>query len=107
MEGCIQSIDRTGVDFVAFEDPKLVLPQSTQWHVFASFGTLKGGRADWLVEKFTELGANSVTPLLTERSPSISENCVDRLQRVILAAAKQCCPVKAIFCGFSRSYSCY
>ncbi|KAK9286415.1 hypothetical protein L1049_014811 [Liquidambar formosana] len=90
IEGCIQSIDRTGVDFVAFEDPKLVLPQSTQWHVFASFGTLKGGRADWLVEKCTELGANSVTPLLTERSPSISENRVDRLQRVILAAAKQC-----------------
>ncbi|KAH9695079.1 16S rRNA (uracil(1498)-N(3))-methyltransferase [Citrus sinensis] len=36
--------------------------------------TLKGGRADWLVEKCTELGAQSVTPLLTERSPSISEN---------------------------------
>ncbi|KAL0356939.1 UNVERIFIED_CONTAM: hypothetical protein Scaly_1379600 [Sesamum calycinum] len=52
-------------------------------------GTLKGGRADWLVEKCTELGASSVTPLLTERSQSISENRVDRLQRVILAAAKQ------------------
>lgn len=37
-----------------------------------------------------ELGASSVTPLLTERSPSISENRVDRLQRVILAAVKQC-----------------
>lgn len=37
-----------------------------------------------------ELGACSVTPLLTDRSPSISENRVDRLQRVNLAAAKQC-----------------
>ncbi|CAN0880180.1 Ribosomal RNA small subunit methyltransferase E, partial [Linum grandiflorum] len=37
-----------------------------------------------------ELGAHSVTPLLTERSPSISENRVDRLQRVVLAATKQC-----------------
>ncbi|XP_052175289.1 uncharacterized protein LOC127790051 isoform X2 [Diospyros lotus] len=90
IEGCIQRIDRTGLDFVALEDPKMVLPQTTQWHVFAAFGTLKGGRADWLVEKCTELGASSVTPLLTERSPSISENRVDRLQRVILAAAKQC-----------------
>ncbi|KAH9655552.1 16S rRNA (uracil(1498)-N(3))-methyltransferase [Citrus sinensis] len=52
--------------------------------------TLKGGRADWLVEKCTELGAQSVTPLLTEHSPSISENRVDRLERVILAATKQC-----------------
>ncbi|KAL6347620.1 hypothetical protein AAG906_026148 [Vitis piasezkii] len=90
VEGSINGIDRTGLDFIALEDPKLVLPQSSLWHVFAAFGTLKGGRADWLVEKCTELGASSVTPLLTERSPSISENRVDRLQRVILAAAKQC-----------------
>ncbi|OVA10680.1 Ribosomal RNA small subunit methyltransferase E [Macleaya cordata] len=75
---------------MALEDPKTVLPKSTQWHVFAAIGTLKGGRADWLVEKCTELGASSLTPLLTERSPSISENRVDRLQRVILAAVKQC-----------------
>ncbi|KAK3011942.1 hypothetical protein RJ639_010520 [Escallonia herrerae] len=59
IEGCIQRIDRNGLDFVALEDPNV------------------------------ELGANSVTPLLTERSPSISENRVDRLQRVIQAAAKQ------------------
>ncbi|XP_057977130.1 uncharacterized protein LOC131164156 [Malania oleifera] len=90
VEGCIQRIDRTGLDVMALDDPKFVLPQSTQWHVYASFGTLKGGRADWLVEKCTELGANSVTPLLTERSPSIPENRVDRLQRVIVGAAKQC-----------------
>ncbi|KAF7143695.1 hypothetical protein RHSIM_Rhsim05G0092700 [Rhododendron simsii] len=90
IEGCIQSIDRTGLEVEVLEDPRIVLPQNTQWHVFAAFGTLKGGRADWLVEKCTELGASSVTPLLTERSPSISENRVDRLERVILAAAKQC-----------------
>nr|XP_043627947.1 ribosomal RNA small subunit methyltransferase E isoform X2 [Erigeron canadensis] len=90
VEGCIERIDRAGADVVALENPKLVPTTSTQWHVFAAFGTLKGGRSDWLVEKCTELGASSVTPLLTERSPSISENRVDRLQRVILAAAKQC-----------------
>ncbi|KAL5788030.1 hypothetical protein ACOSP7_004979 [Xanthoceras sorbifolium] len=90
IEGCIQRINRSGLDIVALEDPKLVLPHYTQWHVVAAFGTLKGGRADWLIEKCTELGAHSVTPLLTERSPSISENRVDRLQRVILAASKQC-----------------
>lgn len=90
VEGCIQGIDRTGVDFMALDDLKLSSPETTQWHVFAAFGTLKGGRADWLVEKCTELGASSVTPLLTEHSPSISENRVDRLQRVIFAAAKQC-----------------
>ncbi|XVF67417.1 hypothetical protein PTKIN_Ptkin10aG0119300 [Pterospermum kingtungense] len=90
VEGFIQNIDRAAIDFVALEDPKLVLPQTPQWHVFAAFGSLKGGRADWLVEKCTELGASSVTPLLTERSSNISDNRVERLQRVILAAAKQC-----------------
>ncbi|XP_058739179.1 uncharacterized protein LOC131611068 [Vicia villosa] len=90
VEGCIQNIDRTGLDFVALTDPKIVPPQNSQLHVFSGFSTLKGGRADWLVEKCTELGASSVTPLLTERSPSISENRVDRLERVILAASKQC-----------------
>ncbi|OWM79143.1 hypothetical protein CDL15_Pgr003314 [Punica granatum] len=90
VSGCIQCIDRAGVDFVALEDPKLVSPPSPQWHVVAALGTLKGGRADWLVEKCAELGASSVTALLTERSPSISENRVDRLERVILAASKQC-----------------
>ncbi|XP_027365845.1 uncharacterized protein LOC113872467 isoform X2 [Abrus precatorius] len=90
VEGCIQNIDRTGLDFVALNDLISIPPQNTQLHVFAGFGTLKGGRADWLLEKCTELGANSVTPLLTERSPAISESRVDRLERVILAASKQC-----------------
>ncbi|XP_050891132.1 uncharacterized protein LOC127096627 isoform X2 [Lathyrus oleraceus] len=53
VEGCIQNIDRTGLDFVALTDPKLVPPQNSQLHVFSGFGTLKGGRADWLVEKCT------------------------------------------------------
>ncbi|KAL7002918.1 16S rRNA (uracil(1498)-N(3))-methyltransferase [Sarracenia purpurea var. burkii] len=55
IEGSIQRIDRTGLDFVALEDPIIVLPQTTRWHVFVAF-----------------------------------ESRVDRLQRVVLAAAKQC-----------------
>lgn len=89
IEGYIEDIGRGSLEFVASEDPKIVVPQSMPWHVFAAFGTLKGGRADWLVEKCTELGASSLTPLLTERSSVISENRVERLQRVNFAAAKQ------------------
>ncbi|XP_057853030.2 uncharacterized protein LOC131063259 [Cryptomeria japonica] len=90
VEGQILKVDRSGVDIVAAEDPVMLTPSGPQWHVVAAFGTLKGGRADWLVEKSTELGASSITPLLTERSTSISENRVDRWQRVMLAALKQC-----------------
>lgn len=90
VEGSIQKIDRAGLDFVALADPRFIKPHDTQWHVYSALGSLKGGRADWLVEKCTELGASSVTPILTERSHSISENRFDRLQRVVLAATKQC-----------------
>ncbi|KAL8134586.1 hypothetical protein AgCh_009563 [Apium graveolens] len=90
VRGFIKSVDRGGLDFVALEDPKVVSPPSGEWHVFAAFGTLKGGRADWLVEKCTELGAKSLTPLLTERSNSFSENRFNRMQRVIVSATKQC-----------------
>ncbi|KAE8673125.1 hypothetical protein F3Y22_tig00111810pilonHSYRG00045 [Hibiscus syriacus] len=54
--------------------------------LMAATSSLKGGRADWLVEKCTELGVSSVTLLLTKRSSTISDNRVERLQRVILAA---------------------
>ncbi|EPS73199.1 hypothetical protein M569_01554, partial [Genlisea aurea] len=90
VEGRIDNIDHAGVDFEALENLKSVSPHSIQCHVFAAFGSLKGGRADWLVEKCTELGASSLTPLLTERSHKIGENRIERLQRVVLASAKQC-----------------
>ncbi|WOL16995.1 hypothetical protein Cni_G25783 [Canna indica] len=90
VKGCIQSINKTGVDIMVLQEPHVVAPQGVQWHVYAAFGTLKGGRADWLVEKCTELGASSVTPILTERSRVITENRVERLERVVLAAVKQC-----------------
>ncbi|KAJ1293769.1 hypothetical protein BS78_01G094300 [Paspalum vaginatum] len=89
-EGFIKKVDKGGSDVELLEDAGLIAPQGIQWHVFAAFGTLKGGRADWLIEKCTELGASSVTPLLTERCHTIAENRVDRLQRLVLAAVKQC-----------------
>lgn len=50
MEGSINRIDRTGLDFIALEDPKLVLPQSSRWHVFAAFGEFFWifSRMNWL-----------------------------------------------------------
>ena len=37
IEGCIQRIGRSRLDFVVLEDPKLLLHYYTQWHVYASF----------------------------------------------------------------------
>ncbi len=41
--------------------------QGPRWEVAAGCSMLKGGRADWLVEKCTELGAFSLVPLISER----------------------------------------
>lgn len=48
---------------IAWEGPK--------WEVVAALGSLKGGRAETLVEKICELGAWSLQPLLTARSPAM------------------------------------
>ncbi|XP_039832191.1 uncharacterized protein LOC120692861 [Panicum virgatum] len=53
VEGSITKVDKGGSDVELLEDARLIAPQGIQWHVFAAFGTLKGGRADWLIEKCT------------------------------------------------------
>jgi hypothetical protein len=45
-----------------------------QWQVAVACGSLKGGRADWLVEKSVELNAADFIPLLTHRSPVIGSS---------------------------------
>ncbi len=51
----------------------------------------KGDRADFLIEKLTELGATSFTPLQTSRSVvHPRESKLDRLQRHVIEASKQC-----------------
>eukprot|EP00899_Mesostigma_viride_P020685 jgi/Mesvir1/28618/Mv01029-RA.4 len=61
-----------------------------RWHVAVACASLKGGRSDWLVEKCAELGAVSLRPVLTSRSPLVSEHGrAERWARVAEAASKQ------------------
>ena len=48
----------------------------------------KGVREDFLLEKLTELGVTHFVPLITERSVVIPK--VERLQRTVAEASKQC-----------------
>lgn len=53
--------------------------------------TPKGDRAKWMIEKLTELGVDSWTPLQTGRSvadPGTGK--LERLQQTVIAACKQC-----------------
>lgn len=54
---------------------------------------LKGSRFDYVVEKATEVGVASITPLLGERvvaRPAVGSGRLERWQRLATAAAKQC-----------------
>jgi len=56
-----------------------------------AFSTPKGDRADWLVEKATELGASVLIPLTTQRTVVVpSPAKIDRWRRVAADAARQC-----------------
>lgn len=51
----------------------------------------KGDRGDFLIEKLTELGVTELVPLRTERAVVLPrENKLERLQRVVVEASKQC-----------------
>jgi 16S rRNA (uracil1498-N3)-methyltransferase len=51
----------------------------------------KGDRADWMVEKLTELGVSRFIPLVTERSVTVpaGKNKIQRWERIAIEAAKQ------------------
>jgi len=51
----------------------------------------KGGRADDMVNQFTQLGVDRITPLRTRRSSVDPRDAkLERLQRIAVEAAKQC-----------------
>ncbi|KAJ8903243.1 hypothetical protein NDN08_004352 [Rhodosorus marinus] len=51
----------------------------------------KGARADWMVEKLTELGVSTIITLKTERSEGqVSPSKLERWRRLAVSACKQC-----------------
>ena len=51
----------------------------------------KGDRQKWLVEKLTELGVTTLVPLSTTRGVAQpSDSALERLERAVIKAAKQC-----------------
>lgn len=90
VEGVIARVGRSSIDVAAAGAIQYLSPVGPFWHVAAAFGSLKGGRGDWLIEKCTELGATSVIPLLSKRSPYVSDGRNDRWNRMVVAATKQC-----------------
>jgi 16S rRNA (uracil1498-N3)-methyltransferase len=71
----------------AVERPSLELPFKLE----VAVPLPKGDRASFLVEKLTEIGVTTLVPLRTARSiVHPSENRLDKLQRTVIEASKQC-----------------
>ncbi|KAG0591073.1 hypothetical protein KC19_1G147200 [Ceratodon purpureus] len=90
VEGTLLRVTKNCAEVSALTGRQTLPQTGPNWHVAAAFGNLKGGRADWLVEKCTELGAQTLTPLLTQRSGTVAEQRNDRWHRISMAATKQC-----------------
>ena len=63
-------------------------------HALVAATTLQGARADTMIEKLSELGVTSFTPLLCERSSRAGRR--ERWQRVAASAQKQCLRLHAL-----------
>jgi len=53
-------------------------------------GIPKGNKMDFIIEKATELGVNSIVPVVTERSQVRKTNKFLRWQRIAMESSKQC-----------------
>ena len=67
---------------------RLPPPPGTAVHL--AFAPPRGQRADLLLEKATELGAAAFHPIVAERSVRRDEGAVERYERLVRAAARQC-----------------
>jgi 16S rRNA (uracil1498-N3)-methyltransferase len=75
------------LEVVGVEEPKRELA----WRLEVASALPKGDRADFLVEKLTELGATRFIPLETARSVvHPREHKLEKLERHVIEASKQC-----------------
>jgi 16S rRNA (uracil1498-N3)-methyltransferase len=79
--------NRAELELLEHRDVERELPFSLHFGVALP----KGDRQKWLVEKLVELGASSLTPLVTTRGVAApSSGALDRLRRGVIEASKQC-----------------
>jgi 16S rRNA (uracil1498-N3)-methyltransferase len=66
----------------------------------------KGDRQRWLVEKLVELGAARLIPLITARGiAQPTSSALDRLNRWVVEASKQCCRSRLMEIGAAEDFS--
>ncbi len=82
----ITLVDKTGINFSVQEEKEV---QKIESEVHVSLACIRKERFEWAVEKLTELGVASITPIETERSEHTHLN-IERLKKIAIEASEQC-----------------
>jgi 16S rRNA (uracil1498-N3)-methyltransferase len=99
----IESIEKKQTILQIIEE---VLPKSPESDLNLCLGVaiLKGEKFDLIVQKAVELGVEKIVPILTKRCDAKSVR-LDRLERIILEATKQCGRAKLLQIAETQEFS--
>jgi len=86
--GNIISINKKELYVEITETKKNLKESSIDINLFQSVP--KGSKMDLIVQKTTELGVNSITPIRTERSIVQDSRKIDRWSKIVIESCKQC-----------------
>jgi 16S rRNA (uracil1498-N3)-methyltransferase len=85
----VVSVSRKAV--ICDADAKTYLPRRNPSVIEIAVAMPKGDRARDLIERLTELGVDRLVPIHCQRSPwAISDGAIQKWQRVMIEACKQC-----------------
>ncbi len=82
----IESSEKNSLVFMP-KEKKDIPKTSKEVHVYLA--CIRKERFEWAVEKLTELGVSSITPIETERSEHAHLN-IERLKKIAIEASEQC-----------------
>lgn len=85
----VEKLGRSNVEFRVVD--RLEIDRELPFPLVVGVALPKGDRQKWLVEKLTELGVSTLVPLETTRGVAQpTDSVLERLQRSVIEAAKQC-----------------
>ncbi len=88
-------IEKIHRDFIETKIISQIFSPETKFKLHLFPAILKNPRMDYLIEKVVELGVDEITPLITENTvvelnPQTAKSKINRWQKIVLSAAKQC-----------------
>jgi 16S rRNA (uracil1498-N3)-methyltransferase len=102
----VEKIGRTEVDLSIIE--RCDVDRELPFRLVLGVALPKGDRQRWLVEKLVELGVAELVPLVTARGVAQpTGNALERLQRAVVEASKQCGRNRLMVVGQASTFAAF